>query len=167
MRGLNHRRTEGREVFVLLSPVTSYRRKIQPRKWRFAVQMRLHPTNAEAMIWKRLVGKQTGFKFRRQHPMMGWIVDFCCNSRKVIVEIDGPVHDTPESLAYDKRREDALAAMGFRTLRFSNEQATRHTQQVIRSILEICDARPVFNSWNHGIRSSISPVNAVFPNPTS
>jgi very-short-patch-repair endonuclease len=72
-----------------------------------AQQLRREDTPAEAMLWSRLRNRQlNGLKFRRQHPIGRFIVDFCCAEQSLILEIDGSVHD--QQADYDQARTDAL-----------------------------------------------------------
>src|SRR5438552_7325108 len=80
--------------------------------WRlrgFARVMRHEPTDAERRLWSRLRNRQVGgFKFRRQVPIAGYIVDFYCLQRKLAVELDGGQHLDRASVDYDCRRENKL-----------------------------------------------------------
>ena len=92
--------------------------------------MRRAPTQAEGRIWKHLrSGKLGGLKFRRQHPVGRFIVDFYCVSAGLVVEVDGPIHD--EQADADAERQLYLEAMGLRVLRFSNDEALRNTFAVL------------------------------------
>lgn len=97
--------------------------------------MRQNPTPAEKRLWQRLRGKRVnGFQFRRQHPIGKFIVDFYCPAAKIVVEVDGPIHDTPEHRADDAARQAYLEDLGLRVLRFSNEEVLRQTDAVITEI---------------------------------
>jgi 5-methyltetrahydrofolate--homocysteine methyltransferase len=85
-----------------------------------ARQMRHAPTPAEEALWQHLRNRQvSGAKFRRQYAVEIFIVDFVCMERRLIVEVDGSVHDQQQE--YDADRQAALEARGFRVLRFSND----------------------------------------------
>ena len=100
-----------------------------------AIRMRRAPTQAEERIWKHLrSGKLGGLKFRRQHPVGRFIVDFYCVSAGLVVEVDGPIHD--EQADADAERQLYLEAMGLRVLRFSNDEALRNTFAVLDVIAE-------------------------------
>lgn len=99
-----------------------------------ARHMRQHPTKAEAMLWNELRGKKlAGFKFRRQHPIRTFIVDFYCPAKKLVIEIDGPVHDMQKE--YDELREDYLKTLGYKIIRFDNQQVSDYLVDVIHKIL--------------------------------
>ncbi|MEM8557855.1 MAG: endonuclease domain-containing protein [Bacteroidota bacterium] len=84
--------------------------------------LRSHGTSAEAVLWVFLQRRQLrGRKFRRQHGIGPYIVDFYCRAESLVIELDGGVHDTPERTAYDAERQRHLEAEGLRVLRFRNE----------------------------------------------
>ena len=100
-----------------------------------AREMRQFPTRAEALLWEELRRKQlAGYKFRRQHIIYLFIVDFYCPKAKLIIEIDGEIHLTQTD--YDQFREDTLTAMGYMVLRFSNEQVMGEMSKVLDEIRE-------------------------------
>jgi very-short-patch-repair endonuclease len=86
-------------------------------------ELRSNLTSAEATLWIHLQRKQLhGRKFRRQHSIGNYIVDFYCPSEKLAVELDGEQHYTSEGLAYDARRTEYLALQGVRVIRFENSE---------------------------------------------
>ncbi len=85
--------------------------------------LRRAQTKAEEILWRSLRDRGIGAKFRRQVPIGPYIVDFACVAAKLVVEVDGPSHDDPEQLAYDRRRDIWLRDQGWRVLRVSNELA--------------------------------------------
>ncbi|WP_230687600.1 endonuclease domain-containing protein [Hymenobacter ruricola] len=99
-----------------------------------ASAMRREPTEAENVLWQALRGGKVGAKFRRQHPIDRYIVDFVCIDTKLVVETDGDVHLSPEQRDYDAGRSALLAEMGFRVLRFSNEQVLEELDAVLDAI---------------------------------
>ena len=85
-----------------------------------AAKMRLQMTPPEARLWRCLKGhKLAGLKFRRQHSIGPYILDFYCASAKLAVEVDGAVHQTPEQMARDRRRTAWLAEQGVSVLRYA------------------------------------------------
>ena len=72
------------------------------------------------------------FKFRRQHPIGPFIVDFCCSEKKLVIELDGSQHE--DELAYDARRSQFLKEQGYRVLRFWNGEALTATGSVLERI---------------------------------
>ena len=88
----------------------------------FARHMRKHPTRSEALLWAQLRGRKLGPRFRRQHPLLGFIVDFYCPSYRLVVEIDGSVHDTERARRFDEARTVQLVQFAnVRVLRLSAE----------------------------------------------
>ncbi len=86
-----------------------------------ARQLRHTPTDTEQAAWCLLRStKFKGFKFRRQHPLGPYIVDFYCAQRRLIVELDGSVHAQASQARRDSRRDAHLKKMGYVVLRFSN-----------------------------------------------
>jgi very-short-patch-repair endonuclease len=87
-----------------------------------ARRLRRDMTNAEAMLWKVLRGSQLdGVKFRRQAPVGPYIADFFCFRHRLIIELDGPPHDSDERKGRDAARDAWLRDQGFRVLRFPND----------------------------------------------
>jgi very-short-patch-repair endonuclease len=104
--------------------------------------MRRAPTPAEARLWAALRRRQLdGLRFRRQAPVHGWIADFSCPERWLIVEVDGPSHDAPERRALDAARDAALARRGFRTVRVRNEDVLERLPAVLRAIQDVAEAK--------------------------
>src|SRR5690606_20869466 len=97
-----------------------------------ARQMRAEPTEAEARLWSRLRNQQLGFKFRRQHRIGGYIADFVCVERRLVVEADGGQH--LEQAADDGTRTRDLQAAGYRVLRFWNHDVLQATEDVMAEI---------------------------------
>jgi very-short-patch-repair endonuclease len=102
-----------------------------------ARQMRVEPTPAEALLWARLRKRQLGgLKFRRQHIIEYFIVDFYCPQAELVIEVDGPVHDEQEE--YDQEREEILQELGYQVVRFSNEDVTGEIDMVLANIYDAC-----------------------------
>jgi crossover junction endodeoxyribonuclease RuvC len=97
-------------------------------------QMRSAATDAERKLWEKLRREGFGVKFKRQYAIRGYIVDFCCPQRKLIIELDGGQH--MESSAYDERRTRILAQDGFRVLRFWNSDVVENLDGVLESIMQ-------------------------------
>ncbi len=98
-----------------------------------ARQLRQTETHAETLLWQYLrMRTSTGFKWRRQHPIGQFIVDFYCAEHHLIVELDGPVHD--EQIERDAERNTLLERSGYRVLRFRNEAVEADVQAVINAI---------------------------------
>jgi chorismate synthase len=101
----------------------------------YAKQNRKNSTEAEDKLWQEVRNRQLkGFKFRRQHPVKGYIPDFVCLEQNFIIEIDGGYHDTEEQKRLDKYRADWLEKNGFRMIRFTNEEVLNNSSLVIEKI---------------------------------
>ena len=102
--------------------------------------MRHEPTKAERLLWQKLRCRQLGgYKFRRQHPIGNYIVDFYCAETKLIIEVDGDIHAYQE--AYDAERTMDLEMLGYRVIRFWNGQILQEMDGVLGVILSVCDER--------------------------
>ena len=98
-----------------------------------ARQLRHEQTPTEAKLWDSLRDRQLdGCKFRRQHPIGRFIVDFCCPERQLVVEIDGPVHQ--EQTDHDEARTEALQALGYQVYRWTNEQVEQNLVEVLDAL---------------------------------
>ncbi len=96
--------------------------------------MRKKQTPAEALLWERLRGKGLGLKFRRQVGIGPYIVDFFCPVVRLAVELDGRQHYLDEAVEYDAIRQDYMASVGIRTVRFPNFLILRDIETVCASI---------------------------------
>jgi very-short-patch-repair endonuclease len=109
-------------------------------KWTRARQLRNESTDAERRLWYFLRRQQLGgHKFRRQYPLAGYIADFVCVPARLVVELDGGQH--LEALDYDQRRTDALQRVGYRVLRFWNDDVLLRTQDVVGEIFRVLGER--------------------------
>ena len=98
-----------------------------------AADLRHCPTVAEQMLWDYLrAHRRMGMKFRRQHAIGRTIVDFVCIREKLIIELDGPVHD--QRKPYDQRRDAWLRCQGYRVLRFTNDELEQGPERVVGKI---------------------------------
>ena len=96
----------------------------------FAKDMRKNPTEAEKTLWYALKNQQLGYKFRRQHQIGSYIVDFVCLEKKLIVECDGGQHNEE----VDKERTDFLQKEGFKVIRFWNNEISENLEGVLIQI---------------------------------
>lgn len=100
---------------------------------RRARDLRNNATDAERRLWRVLRGRQLGgFRFRRQFPIAGFIADFACPEARLIIEVDGEQHF--EKANYDASRSDALAARGYRVVRYWNNDVMSKTEGVLADI---------------------------------
>ena len=95
-----------------------------------ARRLRKNMTLAERTLWAALFGKQlAGLKFRAQHPVGPFILDFYCPSRKLVVELDGEVHQDQQE--YDQARTEQLESYGYQVIRFHNEEVLTNLHLVL------------------------------------
>ena len=118
------------------NPMSKTRKSLHPARRKHNVHaartMRLKPTTAEDILWQRLRNRQImGKKFRRQHSIDRFIVDFFCAEASLVIEVDGPVHAQPNA---DAERTAHLAACGLCVLRVSNAAITADLPAVIAQI---------------------------------
>jgi len=107
-------------------------KKTSPVLYEYAKQMRRNSTEAEEILWQRLRNKQVaGLKFRRQHPVDRFIVDFYCHEINLAVELDGTIHDETEQRELDKGRSETLKEFGINVIRFRNEEVFDNIENVI------------------------------------
>ncbi len=106
----------------------------------FAKTNRKNATEAEDKLWQELRNINHTYKFRRQHPIADFIADFACLEVKLIVEVDGAYHTIEDQIITDSERDKYLAYFGYETIRFTNQQVLDNTEEVIKKIIEKCDA---------------------------
>ena len=98
-----------------------------------AKEMRANPTKAESALWSALKGKKlNNYKFRQQHLIEQFIVDFVCLDRSLVVEVDGKIHETQADK--DKERTLLLNDVGFKVIRFTNEEVIDNIHEVLKKI---------------------------------
>lgn len=98
-------------------------------------ELRNNPTSAEDLLWQLLKGsKLEGRKFRRQHSIDRFIVDFYCPSEKLIVELDGSIHDIDSVKKRDAMREKHLEGLGYKVVRVQNDDVFRNMHLVAAAI---------------------------------
>jgi very-short-patch-repair endonuclease len=114
----------------------SFRNKVRKEKFGYARRMRNNPTPAEAYLWRHLCDKQLGFKFRFQSIIFGYIADFYCPEARLVVEVDGSIHDNRKE--YDLTRSRKFATIKLQTIRFSNNEVLGNTGSVLAKIRDIC-----------------------------
>jgi very-short-patch-repair endonuclease len=114
-----------------------------------ARKLRKNLTDVENKLWSQLRGRQlSGVKFRRQHPIGPFIVDFCCVERGLVVELDGSQH--AERSATDERRTRLIERFGYRVLRFWDNEVLSNLYGVLERISEALEdphPRPLPSEW--------------------
>jgi very-short-patch-repair endonuclease len=102
---------------------------------KYRASLRKNLTSAEASLWNLLKHRKvSGYKFRRQHSIGNYIVDFCCSQEMLIVELDGNIHGEHLQIAKDELRDNYLKKLGFTVLRFENKLVFQDPEFVINEI---------------------------------
>jgi very-short-patch-repair endonuclease len=120
--------------------------RIPERQLNRARRMRREMTVAEAILWRGLRGRGIGTKFRRQVPIGPYVADFACVEARVVVELDGPPHESPKQRAFDARRDAWFADNGWRVLRFPNDLIIGGGNIPLDRIAQACNAPPFSRS---------------------
>ena len=98
--------------------------------------LRVNSTSAEEILWEEIRNKKlNGLKFKRQHSIGNCVVAFYCASKRLIIELDGEVHNTEEQKEKDQHRDQNLKEMNFKILRISNSQVLNDIETVKRLLL--------------------------------
>jgi very-short-patch-repair endonuclease len=98
-------------------------------------ELRNNSTPQEILLWLKLKNSQLGLKFRRQHSIGGYIVDFYCPEKRLVIEIDGSQHFKKENKEYDKIRSSYFRGLNIKVLRFTNAEINTNIDSVIRKII--------------------------------
>ena len=100
--------------------------------------LRNNMTDAEKMLWSKLRNKQIlGVQFYRQKPLLNYIVDFYCPFANLVIECDGSQHYTENGLEADRVRDEALAQLGLKVLRFDNLQVLNEIDAVVEKVFDV------------------------------
>ena len=109
-----------------------------------ARRLRRKLTPSERKLWQSLrSNKITGFKFRRQHPVNYYIADFYCHQAKLVIEVDGPVHQQTDRREHDQQRDGVMENLGILVLRFSNDEVRYHLNHVLKKIMIVAFGRSI------------------------
>jgi len=101
---------------------------------------RQNQTEAEELLWQNLRNSQTGYKIRRQHAIDGYIADFVCLQKGLVIEVDGGYH--LETQEQDEIRTQVLNELGFEVIRFTNEEVVTNVNKVVKTIKAKLDSQP-------------------------
>lgn len=99
-----------------------------------AEELRNRMTPAEEVLWKHIHINEWKLKFRRQHPISNFVVDFYCHAAKLVIELDGGIHEVEEVKRYDVEREELLKSFGLTVIRFKNEDIFHNKSTVLKII---------------------------------
>jgi very-short-patch-repair endonuclease len=109
-----------------------------PNRWNVPVarKLRREPTSAESRLWSELRNRQLGnFKFVRQEPIGDYVADFVCREVRLVVEVDGATHSTDDELRRDAIRTAFIEGLGYRVIRFDNDDVYNAMDGVLQTIL--------------------------------
>jgi very-short-patch-repair endonuclease len=107
-----------------------------PKLKQFSRDLRKQGQISEAMLWKCLKNKRTGYVFNRQKPILNYIADFFCSKLKLVIEIDGAAHFSAEAQKRDAERDRQMQAIGLRIIRVRDRDVRDNPERVAESIME-------------------------------
>jgi very-short-patch-repair endonuclease len=117
-----------------------------PEKMEIAKNLRNNMTHTEQLLWEKLKGKQIcGLRFRRQHPINLFIVDFCCHQVRLVIEVDGEIHD--HQVEYNDGRSAEMEKFGVKVIRFGNSEIENAIEKVVFKIQSIVKERLKSPPW--------------------
>ena len=116
-----------------------YHLPYNPRLKEFSRSMRGFGEKSEALLWKHLKAKQTGFAFNRQKPILNYIADFYCKELDLVVEIDGASHFSSEAYKKDQERDRQMQAIGLTIVRVLDSDVRKDANSVAEYIKEQCE----------------------------
>jgi very-short-patch-repair endonuclease len=117
------------------------RHRIHPTIRKFARELRQPQTPAETTLWRHLRNRNLEYKFRRQHPIESFIIDFYCAKAKLLIEVDGETHFQKAQIEYDQARTEYLERLGYKVIRFTNDDIRYNLNAVIARIIEQVETR--------------------------
>ena len=107
----------------------------------WARENRMNPTEAETILWEQIRNRNLKTKFFRQYIIADYIVDFVSLEAKLIIEVDGAYHSEYEQQQYDEGRTERLESIGFKVIRFTNNEVILQTGQVIDTIKNVLNGK--------------------------
>jgi len=115
-----------------------------------AKELRQNPTKAEQTLWEILRKNQIlGLRFKHQHPLRFFIADFYCHKIKLVIEVDGDIHNSDEKKEYDINRTAELESIGITVIRFNNEDVLENLKETKAKIEKICIELMELNALPH------------------
>lgn len=113
--------------------------KLDPKLMEFAKTMRSNATDAENLMWQLLRAKRfMNLKFRRQHVIAPYIVDFYCHEIGLVIELDGSQHGTDDAIEYDAERTKFLEALGLQVVRYWNHDVLSRMDVALEHLWQVC-----------------------------
>lgn len=113
-----------------------------------ARQLRRTMTTAESVLWSYLRNSQTGYRFRRQHPIGSYVLDFFCYPLNLCIELDGSVHDEHGAERHDEIRTQYLNSMGITVLRYSNDVVFQNIEGILECIGNYAAHPVLMRGWH-------------------
>ncbi|HET6989849.1 MAG TPA: DUF559 domain-containing protein, partial [Bacteroidia bacterium] len=157
--------TEDNIVAEMIEPYMTANSELWKKLKALARDNRKNPTEAENILWEELRNRKTGFKIRRQHAIDVFIADFICIEKKVVIEVDGEYHNDPEQKEYDEQRTFVLNNLGFKVIRFFNNEVIKNTKAVVEKIkTELSNFKVLSAGEDLG---EAKPASAKFPLETT
>lgn len=124
------------DVAMAVDPLSRRQRRTHAEKQAFATHLRKHMTGAEWLLWEHLEPlAEQGIVFESQYVLRGWIVDFYCAAAKLVIEVDGSVHNGGPQWVRDRQKDDVLRANGYTLVRVQNADVERDPTIVVDRIL--------------------------------
>ena len=102
-----------------------------------AEELRKNQTADEKLLWLHLKRNKLGVRFKRQHPIWMYIADFYCHEIKLVIEVDGSIHNVKEVMENDKIREEDIISFGIKVIRFTNKEIRTNIVSVLKKIQTI------------------------------
>jgi very-short-patch-repair endonuclease len=133
-----------------------------PEALKNARKLRREMSLPEVLLWRLLRGKPMGVKFRKQHPIDNYVLDFYCADKRIAIEIDGISHDMGNRPERDSNRDSKLRALGIQVVRIPAAEVLRDVEGTADSIVRLCADRPPPS----GLRPATSPRGGGFAGAT-
>jgi very-short-patch-repair endonuclease len=136
-------RGQGEGVIIKHAHYTTTRHYTMKSKLKgLARQLRKSSTKPESILWRHLRDRRcSGFKFRRQQPVAGYVTDFICFEKKLIIEVDGTQHGFDAQRQHDDKRDECLKSQGYTVLRISNDDTRKNLDGVLQTIWSVLNAK--------------------------
>ena len=99
--------------------------------------LRRNPTHFENILWQHIKTNKLSVRFKRQHPIWMYIADLYCHELKLVIEVDGSIHDLIEIKEYDVLREEDIKSFGIKVIRFTNDEIKHNVSGVIERIQNV------------------------------
>lgn len=113
----------------------------EPHIFEKARELRKSMTQSEKLLWEQLKKRKLkGYRFRQQYPISEFIADFYCHSAKLVIEVDGGIHERKAQKTYDILRTSALNDLGITVIRFRNKEIEHRMEHVLHTISSFLDS---------------------------